>query len=149
MLALGVQAQRAGRLPEALQTYRQATQVDPSFFEAQYNLGLAAYEARNLPQSLVACEDALAINPDSAGARYNFALALRDSGYLQDAANELEKLLLLHADDARAHFALANLYAQKLDQPSLARQHYLRMLEIEPRHAQATTIRYWLAAHPE
>lgn len=147
--AQGVQAQRANRLTEAVQAYRQATQADPAFFEAHYNLALAAYRAGNLQQSLAACENALAIEPDSADARYNFALALREAGHLQDAANELEKLLQGHPDEARAHFVLANLYAQKLDQLSLARRHYARTLEIEPRHGQATEIRYWLAAHPE
>jgi tetratricopeptide (TPR) repeat protein len=147
--AQGVQAQRANRLAEAVQAYRQATQVDPGFFEAHYNLGLAAYEARNLQQSLVAYENALAISPESADARYNFALALREAGYLQDAAKELENLLAGRPDETRAHLVLANLYSQKLNQPQLARLHYLRVLEIEPRHPQATTVRYWLAAHSE
>ena len=145
----GVQAQRANRLAEAIQAYSRATEADPAFFEAHYNLALAAYKAGNMSHALAASENALAIDPLSADARYNFALALRDAGYVQDAVIELEKLLQGHPDDARAHFALANLYAEKFNQPALARKHYQRTLEIEPRHAQATEIRYWLVAHPE
>jgi len=33
-------------------------------------------------------------------------------------------------------------------QPVKARQHYLKVLEVEPRHPQAGAIRYWLAANP-
>ena len=50
--------------------------------------------------------------------------------------------------EARAHVALANLYAQQLGQPARAREHYLRLLELDPQHPQATAIRYWLEANP-
>src|SRR6185295_14484665 len=40
----GVRAQQGHRLVEAVQSYNQATQMDPSFFEAHYNLGLTAAE---------------------------------------------------------------------------------------------------------
>jgi hypothetical protein len=48
----------------------------------------------------------------------------------------------------RAHFALANLYSQQLGQPGKARAHYLRLLELDPQHPQATAVRYWLEANP-
>jgi tetratricopeptide (TPR) repeat protein len=144
----GVQAQQDGRLSEALDAYRQAAKFDPSFFEAQYNLGLAAYQLKNLALSLSAYETALSINPTSVNARYNFALALEQGSYYEDAAHELEKVLQEKPEEARAHFTVANLYAEKLGQPSLARSHYRRLLQLEPQHPQATAIRYWLAANP-
>jgi tetratricopeptide (TPR) repeat protein len=147
--AQGVQAQRDHRPAAAVTAYRAATKADPGFFEAQYNLGLAAFEAGELPQSLLAYEQALAVTPDSANARYNFALALKEANYPLDAVQELEKLLTAHPEEARAHLSLANLYAQQLNQPSLARPHYLKVLAIDPRHPQATAIRYWLAANPQ
>jgi Flp pilus assembly protein TadD len=147
--AQGMQAQRDHRPAAAVTAYRAAMKADPGFFEAQYNLGLAAFEAGDLPQSLLAYEQALAITPDSANARYNFALALKEANFPLDAVQELEKLLTAHPEEARAHLSLANLYAQQLDQPSLARPHYLKVLAIDPRHPQATAIRYWLAANPK
>jgi tetratricopeptide (TPR) repeat protein len=143
-----VQAQQAHRLLDAVQAYAQATQLDPAFFEAQYNLGLAATDAGNLNYALAAYESALAIRPDSADARYNFALVLKQARYYIDASYELEKLLASHPNEARAHLALANLYAQQLSQPAQARQHYLRLLELDPRNPQAGAIRFWLAANP-
>jgi tetratricopeptide (TPR) repeat protein len=145
----GSEAQSAHRLSEASQAYRRATQLDPAFFEAYYNLGVLATEARNWPAALAAYEQALAINPDSPNARYNFALVLSQANYLADAANELEKLLAGHANETRAHLALANLYAQKLHQPAKARLHYEKVLDLAPGLPQATEIRNWLEAHGE
>jgi tetratricopeptide (TPR) repeat protein len=148
LLTQGVQAQERNRLSEAVEAYRQATNVDPSFFDAHYNLGVAAYETGDMSQCLLAYEYALAVNPISVKARFNFAVALQKAGYPRDAANELEKLLAADSSEARARFALANLYAQQLGEPARAREHYLRLLELEPQHPQATAIRYWLEANP-
>jgi len=143
----GLQAQSANRLSEASQAYRRATQLDPAFFEAHYNLGLVAAEMRNWPAALAAYEQALAIKADSPDARYNFALVLRQANHLADAVNEFEGLLAGHPNETRAHLALANLYAQQLHQPAKARPHYQKVLELEPRLPQAATIRNWLEAH--
>jgi len=145
----GLQAQSANRLSEASQAYRRATQLDPAFFEADYNLGLVATEARNWPAALAAYEQALAIKPDSPNARYNFALVLRQANYLADAANELQRLLASHPNETRAHLALANLYAQQLHQPAKARPHYEKVLELDPGLSQAAEIRNWLDANGE
>lgn len=146
--AQAVQAHRDGRLAEAVENYRQAVELDPSFFEAQYNLGLAAYELKEFPLSLSAYETALSINPTSANARYNFALALEKATYYQDAANEFQKILSQRPDETRAHLSLAGLCANRLGRPDLARLHYAKVLELEPQHPQAAAIRFWLAANP-
>lgn len=142
---MGAQAHQRKRLDEAMAAYQNATSLDPSFFDAHYNLGLAAYQTRNLPLALSANELALAAKPKSKDARYNFALALREAGYPADAANELRTLVAEYPDEVRAHFTLANLYAQQLDQPALARKHYLAVLESSPNHPEAGSIRHWLA----
>jgi Flp pilus assembly protein TadD len=146
--AEGVQAYQAGRLAEAIKAYRLATRQDPSLFEAHYNLGLVATEAGNLSLALSSYENALAIRPTSLDARYNFALALKQANCLTDAVIELERVLAKYPNETRAHLALGNLYAQHFGQPVKARQHYLKVLELDPRHSQAGAIRYWLAANP-
>jgi tetratricopeptide (TPR) repeat protein len=143
-LAQGVQAQGAGKRLEAIKAYRTATQLDPGFFDAYYNLGAVAAEAGELRTALAASENALALKPESRDARYNFALALTKANYFTDAANELEKLLAYSPNEVRAHLAVANLYAQQLRQPAKARPHYQRVLDLDPRHKQADNIRYWL-----
>jgi len=144
----GRQSQRANRLAEALQSYRRATQLDPAYFEAHYNLGLTAFNLRSFPVALTAWEYALALQPDNSDARYNFTLTLKAANYPQDAADELEKLLALHPDEARGHLTLGNLYATQLRDVSRARRHYSKVLLLDPRNPQAPAIRYWLVANP-
>jgi tetratricopeptide (TPR) repeat protein len=148
LFAQGVQAQQAHRLPEAVQSYRLAAQADPSFFDAYYNLGLAATEAGNLRTALAAYENALAVQPQSLDARYNFALTLKQANYPIDAVNELERVLTIYPNEPRAHLVLGNFYAQQFHQPAKAREHYLKVLEVDPHNPQAGTIRFWLAANP-
>jgi tetratricopeptide (TPR) repeat protein len=133
---------------DALQSYRQATELDPGWFEAQYNYGVIAFRLRNFNQSLAAYEMALAIQPDSVDARYNFALSLKAAGYVTDTVNELKKILAANPDEVRAHLALGNLYAQQLYDPALARQHYNKVLALDPRNPQAPDIQFWLSSNP-
>jgi tetratricopeptide (TPR) repeat protein len=147
--AAAQQAEQKEQFEQAMNSYQRAAQVDPGWFEAQYNYGVLAYRLRELPRSLAAYEMALAIRPGSADARYNFALALKAAGYMPDAVNELEKILASNPGETRAHLALANLYAQQLDDPARARAHYLKVLQLDPRNPQATDIRFWLSANPQ
>lgn len=148
VLAEGVQAHSTQKLQAALQAYRSAAQLDPSFFEAHYNLGLVNAELGNLQAALTAYENALAALPTSADARYNLALVMRQAGYHQDAVNELEKIVRQYPNDTRARIALGNLLAQVFKQPERAREQYLKVLEIEPRHPQAEALQSWLVLHP-
>lgn len=146
-LAAGVKAQRSGNARMALDEYQQAVQADPGYFEAYYNRGLAAYEIGLWSESLKAYEYALALRPDSADARYNFALALKNANYIDDAIQQLIQVVKANPKEARAHLSLANLYAYRLNQPALAKVHFTKVLESEPRHPQAAEIRFWLASH--
>ncbi len=143
--AQGVQSQQGRRLAEAIRAYKRATQLDPAYFDAWYNLGVASGEAGNTQAALTAYECALAVRPESLDARYNFALLLKQSKYYLDSATELERILSVYPNEARSHLALGNLYAQQLNQPAKARAHYLKVLQVDPQNPQAPAIRYWLA----
>ena len=144
----GSHAQEAKQLTDAAAAYRKAIQLDPSYFEAYYNLGDVTVKSGNLAAGLAAYETALAITPDSPNARFNFALALRQAGYPIDAANELEKVLAKSPNEVWAHYALGNLYADQLRQPAKAREHYQKVLELSPTFSQAAVIRNCLGANP-
>ena len=139
------QAQQDGQLTEAIAGYREAAKRDPALFEAEYNLGIALAETGDVLGAAAAYQRALALKPDSADARYNLALSLKQAGYPIDAAKDLEKLLKASPQETRAHLALANLYAQELGNKRDAREHYLRVLDLDPHHPQAGVIQYWLA----
>src|SRR5262249_25594537 len=141
-------AHKAGRSAEAMAQYQKATEVDPSSYEAQFNLALTAYGVGYWDETLSACERTLALRPESVDARYWFAAALREAKFPQDAADQLLIILQDHPDDSRSHLSLAKLYAGQLNQPQLAREHYARVLDLSPRHPDAAKIRAWLAANP-
>jgi Flp pilus assembly protein TadD len=141
-------AEQEQKWSAALSGYQEAARLDPSWFEAQYNAGVIAQRLRNYAAALASYETALALQPDSVNARYNFALSLKAAGYVPDAANELKKILAVHPREARAHLALANLCAQALHDPAQAREHYLKVLELDPTNPETANIRFWLAANP-
>src|SRR5262249_34935264 len=97
---------------------------------------------------LTACEQTLALRPDSVDARFWFASALREAKFTQDAADQWLIILQEHPDDFRSHFSVAKLYAGTLNQPQLAREHYIKVLELAPSHPDAPRIRDWLSANP-
>ncbi|MGA2853456.1 MAG: tetratricopeptide repeat protein [Verrucomicrobiota bacterium] len=136
-------------LTQAMNSYRKAAELDPAWFEAQYNHAALACQLRDFDHSLSACETALALKPDSVDARYTFALALKSAGYATDAVNELKKIVAANPDEARAQLALGNLYAQQMRDPAQARPHYLKWLALDPHNPQATNIRFWLSANPQ
>ena len=135
--------------PDALQWYQQAATLDPAWFEAQYNTGVLAHRLRNYSVALPRYELALAVQPDSTDARYNFALALKAAGYIPDAAEQLKIILAASPKEVRAHLALANLSAQSLRDTAQAREHYQKVLELDPGNPQTSDIRFWLSANPK
>jgi len=135
--------------PDALQWYQQAAGLDPAWFEAQYNTGVLAHRLRNYTVALPRYEMALAVQPDSADARYNFALALKAAGYALDAAEQLKIMLAAEPGEVRAHLALANICAQSLRDTAQAREHYQKVLELDPGNPQTSDIRFWLSANPK
>jgi tetratricopeptide (TPR) repeat protein len=147
-MSKAIRAQRAGNTNEALLDYSLATSADPAYFDAQYNAALLALQAGDLRRALLGFELALALQPESINARYTFALALKQANYAYDAVSELQKILQAKPNEARAHLTLANLFAQQFGDKDKAREHYRKVIELEPRNSQAAAIRFWLAANP-
>ncbi len=148
LAGLGAQARQEGHLEEALRDYQEATAADPSYFDAGLALGLTAIDAGDDDTALDALYRALALEENSTDARYAFAWTLQKRGFYLDAARELEKLLAAHPQEARGHLLLGNLDAEKLGKPKQARQHYAKVLELDPNNSQAPSIRAWIQATP-
>lgn len=148
LLQRGFQLHQLGETQEAAKSYRAAVAKDPACYEAHYNLGLLAFAAADWPGALRSFETALAIKPEAVNARLNLGLALERARFPRDAAHELDQVIRAKPEEVRAHLTLGNLYAQHLGQPARAREHYGKVLELDPRHPQSSAIRYWLAANP-
>jgi tetratricopeptide (TPR) repeat protein len=143
------QAEQQGKYTDSLNDYRMTTQLDPAWFEAQYNCGVMAYRLRDYQFAQQSYEMALAIRPDSADARYNFALSLKAANYVPDAVKQLKQILAANPNNVRAHLELGNLYAQYMYDTPRAREQYLRVLQLDPGNSQASNIQFWLSANPQ
>ena len=141
-------AHRDNDLPAATRGYQKAVELDPAYFEAQYNLSLTAVSQSELPVALRAAETAIALRPTDVGARYQYAVALQRSRHPAEAAAELEEVARLQQTNSASHLAVATLYANDLQEPDRARAHYEKVLSLDPAHPQADTIRRWLAGNP-
>jgi tetratricopeptide (TPR) repeat protein len=124
-------------------------ELDPSWAQGWQQLVRAALEAGRVDIALTAGEAATTLEPRSPAAHQLFAAALARSGYPADAAEELEETVKLGSDTAPNRLALAGLYVRELRDPSRARPHYRRVLELDANHPQAAAIRAWLEANPE
>ncbi len=142
--ALGAAARQQGNLEEAIRDFRQATEADSSYFDATLSLSLTAVDAADYDSALEYLFRTLTLRENSADARYAFAWVLINRGYYIDAGNELEKLLSAHPKEVRGHLLLANLDAEKLGKAKQARQHYSKVLELDPDNSQASSIRAWI-----
>lgn len=139
---------RRGRWDTAVAQYVQALRIDPASVEAYQNLAAIRLQQGDLANALVLSEAALALQPESARTRLNFALALDRAGFPLDAVEQANRILERQPGDIAAHLLLGNLYAQKLDRPAPAREHYLKVIELDPQHPESIAVRRWLAGRP-
>lgn len=146
LVSQGFAAQQNDKKGEAMVCFQRAIKADPRCYDAYYLLGGVARESGNLPVALDALERAVSLKPESADPRYAFAWTLSKAKFPQDCADELEKLLKQTPNEVRAHLLLANVYAQELGMTHQAREHYQRVIDLEPNHPQASSIRNWLKA---
>jgi tetratricopeptide (TPR) repeat protein len=144
----GVGSQSRADPAGAATFFAAAAEADPTYFAAQYNHGLVAYSSGQWFKALSAFETARVLDPSTADARYNFALTLQKARFPVDAAQELETVVAQNPGDARNRLLLGNVYSQDLGEVAAARRQYQQVLGLEPRHPQATAIRYWLSQHP-
>lgn len=99
---MGVVLQEAGRIPEAIQAYRTAVAVQPTFREAWENLCAACYDVNDFESGLVAAERALELDQES-------LLAIRGAANCLTALGRRAEALSILEDGLKSHPALPEL----------------------------------------
>jgi len=94
-----------GRLPEAIDHYREAARLKPDYAMAHYNLALALSQTpERLPEAIEEYRAALRANPNAAEAHNNLGLALsKTPGRLPEAIEEYQAALRIAPDSTEAH----------------------------------------------
>jgi protein O-mannosyl-transferase len=128
---LGVFQLNRGDLASAMDHFREALAVKPSYAAAHNNLGVAFAQQGDLVKATAHFRQALAIEPDDAETQGNLGNALARQGDLREAAIHLRRALALEPGDGEAHKNLGNVLAQegRLDE---ALQEYREAVKVNP-----------------
>lgn len=105
---LGDAYREAGRLREAVESYRKALDLCPAFHDIRQRLGLALREAGLPAQALREFERILAASPDAHGAGVQLGLTCYTLGRTEDALREWNRILARDParEDARRYLRM-------------------------------------------
>jgi Flp pilus assembly protein TadD len=97
MLALALE--RAGRVSEAIASFKRALELKPDYAEASNSMGVAYYNMKRYREAAAAFAEAVRLKPEFALARFNLGamslatnhreVALEQYGTLKSLSNEL------------------------------------------------------------
>ncbi len=99
-------AHRAGRLPEAVESYRRALALAPRAIEAQFNLGMALAALNQLDDAAAAFRAALAIQPGAVAVLVNLGRVLEQQQKLEGAIDCYRRALAIEPKAAPVHIDL-------------------------------------------
>jgi tetratricopeptide (TPR) repeat protein len=133
---LGLDLSAAGRPEEAIEHYRHATGLHPSYALAHNNLGIELRRQGRHDDAIFYFEEALRLAPGFPKAHVNLGTALMDVDRLEQAISHFRKAIQHDADFAGAHFNLGvALHAQGKTDIAIAHLHHA--LQLDPRFVEA------------
>ncbi len=95
---LGNALQQAGKLDDAIASWRRALAIRPQLAETQSNLGMGLLEQCNLEEAEVHLRQAILLQPNFPDARFNLGGLLKDRGQLDEAVACYRELLRIKPD---------------------------------------------------
>ena len=134
--AHALQLQQVGRLPQAMEVYRQILKVAPNHGGAVHYLGLAMHQSGQSDAAIPHLAQSTTLAPDNASFHHNLGAVYRSLGRLDEAAASLQRALELQPDYAEAELKLGNVHMDRY-QLDEAEACFRRALELDPRFAEA------------
>ena len=132
LFAKGHEAQKKENWDAAIDYYKRALRLDPTYSAASYNLGLIYYaDHRNLEKARDAFALAVAQDKEMARAHYMLGLVYKEMKDPDKAIAQLNSALRIQPDYARVHFVLGQIYHAG-SQPGVAGIHLKRYLQYAP-----------------
>jgi len=135
----------SGRLPEAINQFKQALQLKPDAHDVHNVLGNALVEAGETQEAIWHYEQALRIKPDYFEAHNNLGNALVQVGKAKEAIVHYEQALRIKPDHAEAQNHIGNILL-RLGRVQEAIAHYEQALRIKPEYIQAQNSLAWILA---
>ncbi len=85
---LGELARETQDLPDAIQHFKKATQINPTFGDAYLGLGMSLLAQKNFADSVAPLQTAVKLQPENPAAHYGLATAYARTGRKEDAERE-------------------------------------------------------------
>lgn len=128
---LGVYLYDTGRIPEAIEHYQKAAQINPNLYETQYDMGVALAAQGRYDDAIAYYQKALQLKPNYFYAQYSLGLALTARGRFDEAIENFHKALQFKPDSCEALTRLADALAA-LGRFDEAIENYGRAIRINP-----------------
>jgi tetratricopeptide (TPR) repeat protein len=134
---------RASDWSSEVRLWRHTAMEEPGSLLAWNNLGKAYMERRRFDLAATAYQRTVELDPDNAENHRNLGIALSRMGGLKGAKRAYERALKLSPGDVTSRNNLANILVFAADRGGYpggyqeAIQHYLKILEYDPRNARA------------
>src|SRR5437762_2764550 len=137
---LGVLYYQKGLVPEAIQEFTRALELDPKMQVAQRNLEIAYHHTGFYDRRVAELKERLRAAPDERDARWELGRAYAILGQYDQAVEEFEELLV-HAPKDVAAIIQLGLAEKNRGRPEVATEWFLRAQEIEPT---STVVQFYL-----
>jgi len=142
---LGHHLVRAGRVDEAVASFREAVRLAPDYVHGRRNLAIALYNQRAFDEAIELFEAVLEDEPDDAGSQANLGSALASVGRMKDAADRLRLAVEIKPDFPRARYQLGRAL-ELTGAPVEALVEYRTAIEQQPDWLPPINAAAWLAA---
>jgi len=128
----GYEAQREGRIEEAVELYQKSLEIEPSA-EAHTFLGWAYSFQRRYEDAIAECRKAIAVDPDFGNPYNDIGAYLIEMGRWDEAVPWFEKAIDAPRYEPRhfPHFNLARVHVQRFEYDQAVRR-LEKALELEP-----------------
>ncbi|MDA0746430.1 MAG: tetratricopeptide repeat protein [bacterium] len=123
--AYGVQ----GAYKQAMDAYRSAVGLQPSFTEAWINMGVTALRSGQMVVAGEAFERAAELRPEDSEIWFNMGVAWENAGQMEDAASAYDQAVYLDRGLAKAYFNLGKVY-RALGQTEQALRAFRQFLDL-------------------
>jgi tetratricopeptide (TPR) repeat protein len=133
---LGLAFFNAGRVPESIQQYKAALELQPAYPAVYNNLGNALDRSGRTPEAIGLYETAIRLEPGFAAAHYNLAKAFWRTGRNPEAIGQFEEALRIEPNHADAHIDLGEALIRAGRLPEAIEQ-FEAALRIRPDYARA------------
>jgi len=135
-LALAAEHQKAGRIEEATQLYKEVLRDNPRNVDALRMLGIIAFAASDIDEAERLFRRTVKLAPDYVSAIIDLGNTLKEQNRYQEAIECFREAIRLEPVNAKAYFLLAStLSPAALSYDAI--EAYERVLELRPRHAGA------------